>query len=54
MSEENKVVLITGAVKNSGLCFAHKFAREGYDVCITSRDLTKRPRQPRRWQTSMA
>lgn len=38
MSVENKVVLITGAVKNSGLCFVHKFAQEGYDVCITSRD----------------
>lgn len=38
MSEERKVVLITGAVKNSGLCFAHKFAKEGYDVCVTSRD----------------
>lgn len=38
MKGNNKVVLITGAVRNSGLCFAHKFAQEGYDVCITSRD----------------
>lgn len=33
----NKVALITGGVRNSGLCIAHKFAAEGYDICITSR-----------------
>ena len=32
-----KVAFITGAVRNSGLAIAQKFAREGYDVCITSR-----------------
>lgn len=32
-----KVVLITGATKNSGLSIAKQFAAEGYDVCITSR-----------------
>lgn len=32
-----KVAFITGAVRNSGLCMAQKFAREGYDICITSR-----------------
>ena len=38
MSENGKVVLITGAVKNSGYAMALKFAREGYSVCITSRN----------------
>lgn len=33
----NKVVLITGGVRNSGLSIARRFAREGYNVCITSR-----------------
>ena len=33
----SKVVLITGAVRNSGLATAKKFAAEGYTVCITSR-----------------
>lgn len=32
-----KVVLITGGVRNSGLAIARKFASEGYRVCITSR-----------------
>ena len=32
-----KVVLITGATKNSGLAMAQRFAAEGYAVCITSR-----------------
>lgn len=32
-----KVAFITGGVRNSGLCIARKFAREGYDICITSR-----------------
>lgn len=38
MSTQDRVVLITGAVKNSGLSIAHKFAQEGYHVCITSRN----------------
>ena len=33
-----KVALITGAVRNSGLAIARRFAKEGYDVCITSRN----------------
>ncbi len=33
----NKVVLITGGVRNSGLSIAERFAAEGYHVCITSR-----------------
>ena len=33
-----KVAFITGGVRNSGLCIAERFAREGYDVCITSRN----------------
>ncbi|MBR4864165.1 MAG: SDR family oxidoreductase [Oscillospiraceae bacterium] len=32
-----KVVFITGAVRNSGLAIAEKFAAQGYDLCITSR-----------------
>ena len=31
------VAFITGAVRNSGLAIAEKFAAEGYDLCITSR-----------------
>lgn len=34
----SRVALITGGVRNSGLSTAEKFAREGYDVCITSRN----------------
>lgn len=33
----SKVVFITGAVRNSGLAIAKKFASNGYDVCVTSR-----------------
>lgn len=33
----NKTVLVTGAVKNSGLGIARKFLSEGWDVVITSR-----------------
>jgi len=32
-----KVVLITGGVRNSGWSMAQRFASEGYAVCITSR-----------------
>ena len=32
-----KVVLITGAVRNTGLAIAEKYAQSGYNVCITSR-----------------
>ena len=32
-----KVALITGAVRNSGLAIARRFAKEGYDICVTSR-----------------
>ena len=33
-----KVAFITGGVRNSGACIAEKFASEGYDICITSRN----------------
>lgn len=33
----NPVVLITGATRNIGFAIAKRFAKEGYDVCITSR-----------------
>jgi 3-oxoacyl-[acyl-carrier protein] reductase len=33
-----KVVLITGATRNTGLAVAKRFASEGYGVAITSRD----------------
>ncbi len=33
----NKCVLITGGCRNSGLGIARKFAKEGYDVFLTSR-----------------
>lgn len=34
----NKTVFITGGVRNSGLSIAKRFAQEGYDVCVTSRN----------------
>ena len=34
-----KTVLITGATRNTGLAIAKRFAREGYAVAVTSRDL---------------
>ncbi len=33
------VVFITGAVKNTGLAIAEKFASEGFDVAVSSRDI---------------
>lgn len=33
----NPVVLITGATRNIGFAIAKRFAKEGYNVCITSR-----------------
>lgn len=34
----NKVMFVTGATRNTGLAIAKRFAAEGYDVCISSRD----------------
>lgn len=34
-----KTVFITGATRNTGLAIAKRFAREGYDVAISSRDI---------------
>ncbi len=34
----NKVAMITGAARNTGYAIAQRFAKEGWDVCITSRD----------------
>lgn len=34
----NKTVLITGSTKNTGLEIAIKFAREGYNVCVSGRN----------------
>lgn len=33
----NRVVMITGAARNTGYAAAQRFAKEGWDVCITSR-----------------
>lgn len=33
-----KTVLITGATRNTGLAIARRFAKEGYNIAITSRD----------------
>lgn len=33
----NPVAMITGAARNTGLAIARRFARDGYDVCLTSR-----------------
>lgn len=38
MKTQNKVVFITGATKNTGFAIARKFAMEGYNVLISSRD----------------
>lgn len=35
----NRVVLVTGAAKNTGLAIVQRFAKEGYDAVITSRRL---------------
>lgn len=34
----NKVVLITGSTKNTGLAIATKFASMGFNVCVSGRD----------------
>ena len=36
---KKKVVFITGAAKNTGYAIAEKFASEGYDVCISGRNI---------------
>ncbi len=33
----NRVMMVTGGVRNTGLAIARRFAREGYDVILTSR-----------------
>ena len=42
-----KVVLITGATRNTGLATARRFAAEGYAVAITSRDQASADRTAR-------
>ena len=39
--KKEKSVFITGAVVNTGLDIAHKFAKEGYNVFVGSRNLEK-------------
>ncbi len=39
MGTHAKVAFITGAAKNTGYAIAEKFAREKYDVCISSRNM---------------
>ena len=34
----NRVAFITGAVRNTGYAIARRFAREGYDVAVSSRE----------------
>lgn len=36
-SDAKKVAFVTGAARNTGLAIARRFAREGYDVCLSSR-----------------
>ena len=36
-----KSVLVTGATSGTGIAIAERFAKEGYDVFITSRDIEK-------------
>ena len=35
----NRAAMITGATRNSGYAIARRFARDGYDVALTSRSL---------------
>ena len=35
-----KTILVTGAVRNTGLAIARRFAADGWDVALTSRDAT--------------
>ena len=35
---DKKVVFVTGAVRNTGYAIAQRFAKEGWNVCISSRD----------------
>ncbi len=37
METTKPVIVITGAAKNTGFAIARRFAKEGYNVCITSR-----------------
>lgn len=37
----NKTVLVTGATDGTGYCIAQKFAENGYNVCITSREAAR-------------
>ena len=34
----NRTVFVTGGVRNTGLAIARRFAREGWNVAISSRD----------------
>ena len=36
-ADAKKVAFVTGAARNTGLAIARRFAREGYDVCVSSR-----------------
>ena len=38
MIKQDKTILITGATKNTGLAIARRFAADGWNVAITSRD----------------
>jgi NAD(P)-dependent dehydrogenase (short-subunit alcohol dehydrogenase family) len=38
MNKINPVILISGAARNTGFAIAKRFAKEGYNVCITSRN----------------
>ena len=38
MIKQDKTILITGATKNTGLAIARRFASDGWNVAITSRD----------------
>ena len=37
----NQSVLVTGATNGTGYAIAARFAKEGYDVFITSRELSR-------------
>ena len=50
----NKAVFITGAQMGTGYAIAERFAKEGYDVFITSRRGADAPGQSQDWSPGVS